>query len=140
MSFFTGYLSLVYVICSIICQSLLDPSHNRTPFIVHQFNYSINMESLLSATLKLLSSSIMIRMLLAVLTIVMVYALAKLAMHCWGMRQTFRGLPHHPNTHWLWGHAHLVYAILIVWHASYGVFAVVCNTIHNTLIMQSVEY
>ena len=76
--------------------------------IIYAINRAINMTA---SVLTLLGGSIMIRILLAVLTIVMVYALAKLMMHYWSMYRTFRGLPHHPNTHWLWGHAHLVCSI-----------------------------
>ena len=58
--------------------------------------------------LKLLGGSVMITVLLQVLVGVLVYGLVKLISHCWRTYRTFRELPYHPNTHWLWGHAHLV--------------------------------
>ena len=66
------------------------------------------MEAVLSPVLKLLGGSIMVKVLLAVVTVVVVYALSKLISYFWKMHRTFRDIPCHPNTHWLWGHAHLV--------------------------------
>ena len=74
------------------------------------------MEELLSVTL---GGSVMIRVLLAVVAIMVVYALAKLISHCWRTYRTFRGLPYHPNIHWLWGHARqcnrvVLYGVLLM--------------------------
>ena len=71
---------------------------------------------MLHAVLEMLGGSIMIRVILAALTVGMVYALGKLITYCWRMYRTFHGLPYHPNTHWLWGHAHLVRILLVGTH------------------------
>ena len=75
------------------------------------------MEALFPVALKLLGGSIMMRILLAVLTILMVYAVAKLTRRCiteWRNRRALGAIPYHPNTHWLWGHAHLVCYLCIM--------------------------
>ena len=50
----------------------------------------------------------MVRVLLAVLTVLVVYALGKVVVQYWKMHRAFRGLPRHPKMHWFWGHGNLV--------------------------------
>ena len=66
------------------------------------------MESLLFSVLKMLSGSVMMKLMVAAVIGAVLYALGKAINHCWKMHQTFRDVPSHPNTHWLWGHAQLV--------------------------------
>ncbi|XP_065906269.1 ultra-long-chain fatty acid omega-hydroxylase-like isoform X1 [Dysidea avara] len=59
----------------------------------------------MDSLLRVLGGSIMVRVLLAVLTVLVVYALGKVVAHFWKMHRAFRGLPRHPKMHWLWGHS-----------------------------------
>jgi len=62
----------------------------------------------MDALLRLLGGSIMVRLLLAVLTVLVMYGIGKVVAHFWKMHRAFRGLPRHPNKHWFYGHAELV--------------------------------
>ena len=68
----------------------------------------IRMDGVFSPAVRMLGGSIMIKVLLAAVIGVVLYVLGKVIGYCWKMHRTFRNVPSHPNTHWLWGHAHLV--------------------------------
>lgn len=85
------------------------------------------MEALIYAALsplKMLGGSVMIKVLVTVAAFALAYAISKLIAYYMSMRRTFRGVPCHPNTHWLWGHAHLVCRSYLAVHQHRGVLGV----------------
>ena len=71
--------------------------------------------SMMESLLRVLGGSIMIRVLLAVVTVLVVYAMGKVVAHFWTMHRAFRGIPCHPKKHWLYGHAYLVCCTVSTW-------------------------
>ena len=83
--------------------SLLEYTHN-----CKRLNFDRNRVTAMDSLLRVLGGSIMVRVLLAVLTVLVVYALGKVVAHFWKIHRAFRGLPRHPKMHWLWGHSKVV--------------------------------
>ena len=69
----------------------------------------------MDSLLRVLGGSIMVRVLLAVLTVLVVYTLGKVVAHFWKMHRAFRGLSRHPKMHWFWGHANLVRCTVLLY-------------------------